>query len=553
MALRELRILNLGLRIGEKMKILSKIFFVMIMIFMMTSQAYAAGEKILYIPIDDRPVNLSQAVDILESAGYQMIVPPKNYFNTYDGESVDKLWAWIEENVSSADMAVISADAVLYGGLIPSRKHELPKKILNERVNHFKTLRQKNPDLKIYILSSIMRTPYEGTKGSNEEPDYYAQYGSDIYKYSALADKEKVEGLTNSELETMHNLKKNVPDKVFNDWISRRKKNLDVTKKIIDMTDEGIISYLIIGLDDHLTFSQTKSESRELSSYVQTKHIPQNKLQILSGMDEFGLVLMTRAINDLRDDNPKVFVKYNKGMGGNTIPAYSEEKVRVSVYNELELLRSQIVAQPKDADLILLVNTDPEGRTYHTYNSSPFTRDKNFNAYIPRDGTKYFADMVEGYVNQGYRVGVADITFGNGADNPMMNLLNERGLLFKLQSYAGWNTATNSIGYALATGILTKDMSQENKNKILATRYLDDWGYQANVRTTVGDWIFYNFPNGATIYGNLGENKSEIEERITNLMHEFAEKNLPHYDFLRDLKVTCPWNRMFEVDIEFNE
>ena len=534
------------------MKFLSKLFFIMTIIFFTTAQANAANEKILYIPVDDRPINFNQTVEILKLAGCEMIVPPKNFFSRYNSEeSPDKLWAWLDENISNADAAVISADAVLYGGLIPSRKHNISEEILNDRVNRFKLLRKKNPNLKIYLLSSIMRTPHEGTAGSVEEPDYYAKYGADIFTYAAIADKESVSELTSGEREAMNNLRKNIPVPIFNDWYLRRQKNLDATKKILELTNEGIISYLIIGLDDHLTFSQTKYESRELISYAKTKNISDKNFQMLAGMDEFGLVLLTRAVNDLRGDKPKIFVQYNKGIGANTMPAYSDEILIDSVENELKILRGKLVGNAKSADLILLVNTDPQGRTYHTHNSFPNDRDTNFNPDIPRDGTKYFVDMVSRYVKENYPVGVADITFGNGADNPMMNLLNKRGLLFKLQSYAGWNTATNSIGYALATGILAKDMSQENKNKILATRYLDDWAYQANVRTTVGDWIFYNMPNGATYYSNFGGKNLDIEERITNLMRDFAEKNLPPYEFLRDFKVTCPWNRMFEVDIEF--
>lgn len=536
------------------MKSLSRIFFILTIIFFTTAQANAANEKILYIPVDDRPINFNQTVEILKLAGCEMIVPPKNFFSRYNSEeSPDKLWDWLDENVSNADAAVISADAVIYGGLIPSRKHELPAKILNERVNRFKLLRKKNPKLKIYVLGSIMRTPYEGTQGSTEEPDYYAKYGLDIYKYSALSDKENVEGLTSDERDTMQRLKNNIPAVFLKDWTLRRQKNLDATKKLVDLTDKDIISYLIIGLDDNLPYSQTKHESRELMEYTHTKNVPETKFQILSGMDEFGLVLLARAVNDMRGDNPKIFVRYNKGTGANTLPAYSEEKVSVSIENELNILRGKLVNNAKSADLILLVNTDPAGQTYHTYNSSPFGRDKNFNPDIPRDGTKYFVDMVERYINEGYPVGIADITFGNGADNPMMNFLKERGLLFKLQSYAGWNTATNSIGFSLATGILAKNMSREDKDKLLVTRYLDDWAYQANVRTTVGDWIFYNMPNGAAYYSNFGGKNIEIEERITNLMRDFAEKNLPPYEFLRDFKVTNPWNRMFEVDIEFLE
>ena len=536
------------------MKILFKFFFIMTIIFFSTAQANAAGEKILYIPVDERPITFNQTVEVLEAAGCQMIVPPKEFFSRYNSaDSSDKLWAWLEENVSDADAAVISADAILYGGLIPSRKHQLSTKTLTERVNRFKSLRKKNPNLKIYLLCSIMRTPYEGAEGSVEEPEYYAKYGGDIFKYTSLANKEKLYGLTTGERDAIQRLKENIPDAVFNDWISRRQKNLEVTKKFIDLINEGTVSYLLVGMDDHETFSQTKFDGQELTDYAQKKNIPQTKFQILSGMDEFGLVLLTRAVNDIRGDNPKVFVRYNKGTGENTIPAYSVEMVSLSTENELKIMNGKIVRNPQSADLILLVNTDPNGRTYHTHNSSPFYRDKHFNPDIPRDGTNYFVNMVERYVNENYPVGIADITFGNGADNPMMNLLKERGLLFKLQSYAGWNTATNSIGFALAIGILAKDMSGDEKEKLLATRYLDDWAYQANVRTIVGDDIFYNMPNGATFYSNFGKKNFEIEERITNLMRDFAAKNLPPYEFLRNFKVTCPWNRMFEIKIDFNE
>ena len=124
------------------MKSLSRIFFILTVIFFTTAQANAANEKILYIPVDDRPINFNQTVEILKLAGCEMIVPPKEFFSRYNSEeSPDKLWAWLDENISNADAAVISADAVLYGGLIPSRKHNISEEILNDRVNRFKLLR----------------------------------------------------------------------------------------------------------------------------------------------------------------------------------------------------------------------------------------------------------------------------------------------------------------------------------------------------------------------------------------------------------------------------
>jgi len=119
-----------------------------------------------------------------------------------------------------------------------------------------------------------------------------------------------------------------------------------------------------------------------------------------------------------------------------------------------------------------------------------------------------------------------------------------------LQSYAGWNTATNSTGFALATGILAKNMSETSKQKLLYRRYLDDWGYQANVRTIVGNEIVRQFGDPA-LYYNFIDKRDWAEDLNTKLLNDFAEKNLPHFDFAKNFKVTNPWNRMFECDIEF--
>ena len=167
-----------------------------------------------------------------------MLMPPVEYVNrNFEDGGIDELWNWIEKNSSSADAAVISADAVIYGGLIPSRQHEFPAEVLNSRINRFNDIHKKNPKLKVYLLSSVMRAPYQGTPGSIEEPPYYAEYGALLYKYGALSDKKETVGLTESESEELANCQKSVPDEFFTDWLLRRRKNLFVTENLIDLID----------------------------------------------------------------------------------------------------------------------------------------------------------------------------------------------------------------------------------------------------------------------------------------------------------------------------
>ena len=81
-------------------------------------------------------------------------------------------------------------------------------------------------------------------------------------------------------------------------------------------------------------------------------------------------------------------------------------------------------------------------------------------------GTEAFAKMVEEAVKAGHPVGVADIKYANGADNALVNILEQKKLLFKLKTYSGWNTATNSTGFALGTGMLAGKMTNAAKDSL---------------------------------------------------------------------------------------
>ena len=202
---------------------------------------------------------------------------------------------------------------------------------------------------------------------------------------------------------------------------------------------------------------------------------------------------------------------------------------------------------PTRADLLLLVNTEQKGRTIETLNAMPTETD--FVPDLKADkGTKAFAKMVEEAVNAGYPVGVADIKYANGADNALLNILEQKNLLFKLKTYSGWNTATNSTGFALGTGMLAGKMTNAAKDYLLAVRYLDDWAYQANVRSHVGTELVRNF-GSYKYYYKLDDKLAFAEKRNTELMQDFARKHMPNIS--ADFTVKNPWLRMFECDVIF--
>ena len=51
----------------------------------------------------------------------------------------------------------------------------------------------------LYVFGSIMRTPQTSEASGSEDANYYAQYGTDIARYTALTDKLEQDGLTHKE------------------------------------------------------------------------------------------------------------------------------------------------------------------------------------------------------------------------------------------------------------------------------------------------------------------------------------------------------------------
>jgi hypothetical protein len=513
--------------------------------------SFAAG-KILFIPHDDRPISYHQTVDVLRQAGYEMLLPPKELLsNATNMGHPDELWQWLQNNAAAADSAVIASDSMLYGGLIPSRKHEVPEENLMQRVEKFAELRQNNPRLHIYVFDSLMRTPIMGNEGNIEEPAYYGTYGWDFFHFSRLTDKQETQGLSKAEEKQLAAFRDAIPAEYMQDWKQRRAKNLAATKRLMDYTKNGVIDYLILGRDDNAPLSQTHRENREILAYAKANNLPKTKFLSMPGIDEFNVLLLSRAVNDMHFEMPFVYVDYNQGKGGDTVPSFSDEKISASVDAAIAIAGGLKVPNPARADFVLLVNTDQKGRTMDTHNRYP--DGGKFQPQLkPDESTKDFVRLVSDYVAKGYPVGVADIRYANGADNALMAELRKKNLLYKLQAYCGWNTATNSTGFALGTGMLAPKMTEQGKKQLLTTRYLDDWAYQANVRTIVGSELVQKFGN-AMYYLSLQDKLGYAEQRNTELMQDFAAKNLPQNYLAPGFTIKNPWLRMFECDIVWNK
>ena len=521
---------------------MKKIFLTAVtVILMIFSTANAQNKKILYVPIDNRPCNLAQVVQVAEKLGYELLTPPEDIIGGYKFRGdADKMWNWVNETAPQANFAVLSTDSLLYGSLVASRIHTLEKNTIMERARRFKTFHENFPHLPIYLIGTVMRTPSYNFKG---EVPYYETHGAKIFQYTALIDKQEMNLLTAADKRNLKRLEREIPREYLDDWFMRRAKNSDANELFIEYTRAGVFDYFLLGCDDSAEFSQTHRESRRLTEL--SSDMGKTVVQVTSGADELGMLMVARAINRDRDFRPFVSVEYNAGKGAKTFPAYCNEPIGISIDAAIIAVGGLRIPAHERADLVLAVNTRGNGKTYESSNVKK-------NKFYLRGDLKTFIEPVKNFIAQGYPVAIADISFANGADNALMRQLKRNDLQYKIRAYGGWNTATNSSGFLIGAGVLTHFMSDKDVAELLTTRYLDEWAYQANIRNEIVG-ASYGLPGEGTP-GELKDKLPPLEKLLNERMTAFAEKNLilPRRFRLTNLKFSLPWHRTFECDPRFD-
>ena len=516
------------------MKILRCVFLAVISVIMLFSTSLAQAKTVLYIPADDRPVSLEYSVDTVKAAKFDIMTPPVEYL-AGRGRLGDpeKLWQWLFDNCKQADAIVVSADSLIYGGLVDSRTHNFESYVLDWRMRRFNHLNEINPQARVYVFSTVMRTPQASIGGV--EPPYYEIYGPSIFLMTALQDKEEVKGLSSTEQKTLKAAIAAIPKDALEDWEKRRAKNLKINEQLIAATKKGQFSYLIIGRDDTSPFSQSHKESRLLSKVA--AGLPASKYNSFPGADQLGMIMLVRAYNDLTLQIPIVQVEYSMGAGGTTVPSYEDQPIATTINEHIIAAGGIVMTKPQKPDMVLAVNTPLNGITLEAESIS--------NISAPSDGVCQFVNSIEKFIKQGNKVAVADIAFANGADNSFMRALSDKHLLMALSSYSGWNTASNTLGYTIGQGMMARDMSDQDRKRLLAVRYLDDWAYQANIRRE----LYYDtiYPNNGSLT-NLSWLEPVLTQRASEKIKLFARKNLSDIPSEK-VKVSFPWNRMFELTV----
>ena len=516
------------------MNLLQKAVSLAVASFFLCASPAALAKTILYVPQDDRPVDYEYTVSTAEAAGYQVLTPPAQYLSgmNFHG-SPDKLMAWVNANAGKADAMVLSIDSLVYGGLVDSRKHNLPMETLTARLEKVEALHKSHKNVPIYVFSTVMRSPWAGGKGV--EPDYYLTMGSDIYQLASLQAKMDEEGLNPQERNDWFAIMRRVPMEYLQDWYNRRRKNMSINYRLIDDARKGVFTYYSLGHDDNSGSTQSSLESKYLK--MAGTGIPKTVFGSFPGADQLGLLLITRASNDFNNYHPKITVIYPLGGGEKTVPRYDGQAIGKTIASHVEAIGGTMVDNERP-DLLLAVNTPLTTSTTESANFENFP--------IMLQSTRDFLTQIEKAVNLDIPVSIVDMAFSNGSDNTLVYGLYQDKMMYRLAAYNGWNTASNSVGYGIAQGVLSKYMTADAHRDMLTTQYLDNWVYQANVR----DYIYrmqQKLEAGVVTqyYPTLNE---ELQSRTKEQLQRYASTYLGIDP--KTVDVTLPWQRLFEVYVD---
>ena len=433
--------------------------------------------RIAFLPIDNRPVCYSLACDIADiDKEIELFLPPREFLGDLTKiANIEALINWLE-NLPKVDSMILSLDTLIYGGLIPSRRSKDSFEELCKRLDKIKPLLKGK---KVYAFSSIMRI--SNNNYNEEEKEYWADYGQKIFNFSFSGGKDKSDIL----------------DEIIEDYLATRKRNFEINKIYLNWQKEGLFDTLIFSKDDCAEKGFNVEEAKILENLGgKTK----------TGADEIPLTLLARSIKK----DMKIYPEFIEPKYKNCISNYEDVSIEKSVLGQLELCGFN-VSSKEEADIILVINNFIE----------------NQGELVMNWDTKAFGGQFEPPQKP---YAVADVRFANGGDNAFVNELLEKLDLEKFYGYAGWNTSANTLGSLLCAVKVKWQATKYNDKafkKLQTIRFLDDWAYQANVRSKI-------------------EKPCDIKDLMMPYYKNIATSL---NEEMADVRYSYPWNRKFEIEI----
>ncbi len=449
--------------------------------------------KILLIPLDGRPCNTDLPKSLAAVGGHEVRIPARASLGRFmtPGDTRYML-RFLREEASKSDALVVSADMCVHGGLEVSRDGRLSLE--------------------------------EALKRLNRLEEVLAPFGSKTALFSTLT-RGTITVTRESELKVWKAMTAGSRFWGGRDYLSARKRNHEVNKRLAAWRR---VSSLLFLQDDTGPKGPHIAELGELARLAGGATV-----RFMPGADEAGALLVAAAIVKTQRRPVRIRVIPSDAKAMRNFALYEPRAFSESLKSHLEPLNIRIDAEDPEVDFFV---NPPLRNSRDLFLEEPGRRQRD---------TTAFASAIRRSAGDAV---LADCAHGNGADPFLMKDLSQ-AILERLAGFAAWNTASNTLGTALAhaamiaVGRRDGSFCVQSSRRLTRLRLIDDWIFQSLARP---EFARRCISEGLDRFDFDGKD-STLNRALDRRMHELSGKVLPK-DTPR-YRATFPWGRLFETKI----
>ena len=487
--------------------------------------------KLTILPLDSRPCTYDIPRQLAGECGVKVSLPPRDMMDYFKrASSFTDISRWLMDN-SDCDEMIVSADQLVYGGLIASRSMDIGEEEALQRLFLLEKIKDANPRVNIWLFNVIMRTTISTLK--KEDQIWWEKVAE--YTRVAVCDADDENAVRRKRL-----LEQEIPPYVLDTFLKARKRNHKVNKKILELTAQGTIRELLLLQEDSSPEGMHKKEQQSLLEMTKRLDIS-DRVHLHCGTDEAAAALTGRLIHMHGGSRAALGIEWFGGIKEDFRAAY-EDRPFVGNLEAYLVTCGMNTVDSQYADTVMLIYAPKHHQRDLAMESEPAGSDYG------EDELNSFCDRIACLLEEGKQTALLDIHHANGGESALIRQLAERNLLHRLCGYAGWNTACNSLGTLLGQLLCLPYASPASNRLFTCIRLLDDWLYQRVVRRRL---------NAALI--EAGEDIWNIKDmkKADRLLDDMM-RNAPEIAVLKDLipetgnfETRLIWPRTFECGITF--
>jgi hypothetical protein len=402
------------------------------------------------VPMDERPVNLSDVVALGSLAGGEILTPPRHRLGHGEAEGdADGIAEWLDTlDLTRVGSVIVSTDMLAYGGVPASRRADTTVDRALARVKAIARLRARSPAIHIYAFTTLagLSLGDDGRKGA---------WTTALARWAEIGGPEAADPAAAAEARSIEG---QIPSTLLDRYKGLRARNLAVARAAADLVAAGTIDYLVLSAEPEEPRGVVAAERGSLTTALGSS-LPSHRAAFVARADPLATLLLARAL-----------IAPGRAIAVDIVPAANAATTQAAVKAALDVAGLSTPPRGARADALCVI-------------------------YTGRDDTTAAAAAGEKIVRaiaSGSRVSAADVgAASDGAAIPFVEALRVKHAFQKLAGFSAGD-APVAIARALTAAAISRDdaAGRAAREQVLLQRLAVDFVFAAVVRPqAVADYL----------------------------------------------------------------